>query len=86
MGQESLNASHQGMERGTGVALAEVSRCEALDEAVDAETTHGLGAEAEAGVGVTAHDQAPVADDLAVLIDREAAGPHGFVSAAAEDA
>jgi hypothetical protein len=44
---------------------------EAADEAVDAEATHGLVAETEAGGGVAAHNQAPPAHDLAVLVDGE---------------
>jgi hypothetical protein len=42
---------------------------EAADEAVDAEAAHGLVAEAEAGRGVTAHDEPPPAHDLTMLVD-----------------
>ena len=72
-GQEALDAPHEGVEGGAGVALAKVCRREPADEAVDAEAAHGLVTEAEAGVGVAAHDQAPAPHDLAILIDSESA-------------
>ncbi len=51
---------------GTGVALAEVGRGETADEAIDAEATHGLVAETEAGVDIASHDEAPAGDHLAL--------------------
>ena len=45
--EEALDAAHQDVEGGSGVALAEVGRGEAAHEAVDAEAAHGLVAEAE---------------------------------------
>jgi hypothetical protein len=66
--------------------LAEVGGGEAANEAVDAETAHGLVAEAEAGVDVASHDEAPAAGNRAGLIDGEYAGPERLSGAAAEDA
>jgi hypothetical protein len=66
-----LNGAHEGVQRGAGVALAEVGRGEASDEAVNAEAAHGLVAQAQAGVWVAAHDKPPAADDVAVVVNRE---------------
>jgi len=85
-GKEALNAPHQGVEGRAGVALAEVGRGEAPDEAVDAEAAHGLVAEAEAGERVASHDQAPALDDLAVLVDTEDTRPERLAGATGEDA
>jgi hypothetical protein len=68
------------------VALTEVSGSEADNEAVDAEAAHGLVAKAGAGGGVAAHDEPPLAHDLAVLVDGEHARPEWFAGAAREDA
>jgi hypothetical protein len=84
-GEEALNGAHEGVEGGAGVALPEVGGGKAAHEAVDAEATHGLVAEAEAGVRVTPHDEAPPADNLAVLVDGKDTGPKGFPRAASED-
>ena len=84
--QEALDAAHEGVEGRAGVALAKVGRGEAPDKAVDAEAAHGFVAEAKAGLRVTAHDQAPAPDDLAILVEGEAGRPHGLARAAAEDA
>jgi hypothetical protein len=46
--EEPLNAAHEDVERRTGVTLAEMSRREAPNEAVDTETAHGLVAKTEA--------------------------------------
>ena len=69
--EEALNGAHEGVQRGAGVALAEVGRGEASDEAVNAEAAHGLVAQAQAGVWVAAHDEPPAADDVAVVVNRE---------------
>ena len=69
--KETLDAAHEGVEGGAGVALAEVSRSEPPHKAVDAETAHGFVTQAEAGVHVTAHDEAPAGHDPAVLINGE---------------
>ncbi len=45
-----------------------------------------LVAEAEAGEDIASHDKAPAADDHAVLVDGEDAGPEVRPGAAAEDA
>jgi hypothetical protein len=66
--------------------LTEVGRGEATDEAVNAETAHGLVTESEAGGGVAAHDQPPPPHDLSVLVDGEDARPEGLAGAAGEDA
>ncbi len=58
---------HEGVERGASVALAEVAGGESADEAVDAETAHGLIAEPEAGVGVAACAAADDAEMVGVL-------------------
>ncbi len=63
-----------------------MSGSEEASEAVDAETAHGLVAEAEAGGGVAAHDEPPLAHDLAVLVDGEHARPEWFAGSAREDA
>jgi hypothetical protein len=83
---EALNGTHEGVEGGAGVPLSEVGGGKAAHEAVDAEATHSLVAEAEAGVRVASHDETPPADDLAVLVDGEDTGPKGLPSAASEDA
>jgi hypothetical protein len=49
----ALDATHEHVEGGAGVALSEVGGSEAADEAVDAKTAHGLVAEAEARGGAT---------------------------------
>jgi hypothetical protein len=54
--EKALDGAHQGIEGRAGVALAEVSSGEPADETVNAEATHGLVAETEAGVDVAAHD------------------------------
>ena len=82
----ALDAAHQSVEGGAGVALAEVGGGETADEAVDAEAAHCLVAQAEARPGVASHDEAPPADDLAVLVDGVDAGPERQARAAAEDA
>ena len=76
-GEEVLNGAHEGVQRRAGAALAEVGRGEAADEAIDAETTHGLVAQAEAGVWDAAHDEPPAADDMALMVDGEDTGPKG---------
>jgi hypothetical protein len=81
-----LNSSHEGVERRTSVALPEVGGGEAADNAIDAEATHGLITQAEAGRRVTPHDEAPAPDDGAVLVNGEDARPEGFAGAAGEDA
>jgi hypothetical protein len=63
-----------------------MSSGETADEAVDAETAHGLVAETKAGVGVASHDETPPAHDLTVLVDGEYARPEWFAGAACEDA
>ena len=73
-----LTASHEGIEGGARVALAEVGSREAAHEAVDAESAHGLVAETEAGpagVQVAPHDEAPAGNDLAVFVDGTREGP-----------
>jgi hypothetical protein len=85
-GEEALDGAHQDIEGGAGVALAEVGRGKPADEAVNAEATHGLVAETEAGVDVTAHDEAPAGNHLAVLVDGEHAGTERSTSATREDA
>ncbi len=59
-----------------------MSGSEAADEAVNAETAHGLVAGAEAGGGVAAHDEPPPAHDLAVLVNGEHSRPEWFAGAA----
>jgi hypothetical protein len=66
--------------------LAEMGGGETANEAVDTEATHCLVAQAEAAVGVAAHDQAPLLDDPPVLVDGENAGPEWLASAARENA
>ena len=85
-GEEALDGSHEGVEWGAGVALAEVGGGQTADEAVDAEATHGLVTQAQACVWITAHDEAPPADDVALVVNGEDARPEGFASAAGEDA
>ena len=77
-----LTASHEGIEGGARVALAEVGSREAAHEAVDAESAHGLVAETEAGVRVAPHDEAPAGNDLAAFVDGTREGPHRAASAA----
>jgi hypothetical protein len=81
-----LDGSHEGVERGASVALAEVGSGEAADETVDAEAAHGFVAQAEARVRITAHDKAPPADDLALVVDGEDARPEGLAGAAGKNA
>ena len=83
--QEALDTPHEGVEGGPSVALAEMSSREAANEAINAEAAHGLVAEAQASERVTAHDQAPASDDLAMLVDSKREGPHRTASAPAED-
>jgi hypothetical protein len=54
------------------------------NEAVDAEAAHGLVTQAEAGGRVAAHDEAPLAYNLSILIDAENAGPEGLAGATSE--
>ncbi len=77
---------HEGVEGGAGILLPEVGGGEAANEAINAEATHGLVAEAEAGMLVAPHDEAPSADDLAVLVDGEHTRPKMLSGAASEDA
>ena len=81
-----MDGSHEGVERGASVALAEVGSGEAADETVDAEAAHGFVAQAEARVRITAHDKAPPADDLALVVDGEDARPEGLAGAAGKNA
>ncbi len=54
-GQKPLDAAHEGVQRRAGVTLPEVGGREASNEAVDAETAHGLVTETQARRGVAAH-------------------------------
>jgi hypothetical protein len=81
-----LNSSHEGVERRTSVALPEVGGGEAADDAINAETTHGLVAQAEAGRRVTPHDEAPPANDGTMLVNGKDARPKGFASTTGENA
>jgi hypothetical protein len=85
-GQGALDAPHEHVKRRAGVALAEMSGSEAADEAVNAETAHGLVTETEARVGVAAHDEAQVLHNLPGFINGEDPGPEGFAGAARKDA
>ena len=78
-GEEALNGAYEGVQRRAGVVLAEVGRGEAADEAIDAEATHGLVAQAEACVWDAAHVEPPTADDMALVVDGEDTGPRGLL-------
>jgi hypothetical protein len=78
--QQALDAAHQGVEWGSGIALAEVNRREPTQEAVDAETA------VAGGVDVAAHHEASASDHLAVLFYSVHRGPERSTSAAREDA
>jgi hypothetical protein len=84
--EKALDGAHQSIEGGAGVALAEVSRGKPANKAINAEATHGLVTEAEAGVDVAAHDEAPAGNHPAVLVDSKHAGPERSTGAAREDA
>jgi hypothetical protein len=84
--EEALDGTHESSERRASVALSEVSSGEAADKVIDAETAHGFVAQAEARGLVAAHDEAPAAHDLAVLVIGEDAGPERFSRAAVETA
>ena len=81
-----MDSTHEGVERRASVALPEVGGSEAADNAVDAEATHGLVAQAKAGRRVAPHDEAPAADDGTVLVNSEDTRPKGFAGAAGKDA
>jgi hypothetical protein len=51
--------------------LPEVSSGETADEAVDAETAHGLVVETKRGGRVASHDEPQLAHDWTVLVDGE---------------
>jgi hypothetical protein len=84
--EEALDSSHEGVERGAGVALPEVGGGETADETIDAKNAHGLVAEAEARGRVAPHDEAQSPHNLAMLVDGENAGPERLAGAACEDA
>ncbi len=73
-----MNAVHEHVEWGAGVALAKVGGGEASDKTANREAAHGLVAEAEAAVGVAAHDELPAFNDTSVFVIGEGAGPERF--------
>jgi hypothetical protein len=81
-----LNRPHEGVEGRAGVALPKVGGGKPANEAVNAEAAHGLVAKAEAGVGVTAHDETPPRHNRPIFVESVDARPHGFASAARKDA